>query len=116
MKILLCLFVFAAGLAGCGGGTSGTSHPAAAPDTQPATMRDDYISGKVTEVQPGKDGYTAKLVTAGGQVYFATVSRANLKANAAQYRSVAVGDSLRLKGDVWQQGDQTHVTVRELPR
>ncbi len=66
-------------------------------------MRDDYISGKVTEIQPGKDGYTARLVTAGGQVYVATVSRANLKENAAQYRSVAVGDTLRLKGDVWQQ-------------
>jgi hypothetical protein len=116
MKILFCLFWFAAVLSGCGGGTSGTSRPAAEPNAQPSTMRDDYISGAVTEVQPGKDGYTARLVTAGGQVYFATVSRANLKENAAQYRSVAVGDTLRLKGDVWQQGDETHVTVRELPR
>ncbi len=116
MKMLLCLFGFAVVLSGCGGGTSGTSRPAAEPNAQPTAMRDDYISGQVTEVQPGKDGYTARLVTAEGQVYFATVSRANLKANAAQYRSVAVGDTLRLKGDVWQQGDQTHVTVRELPR
>ncbi len=112
MKMLLCLFGFAAVLAGCGGDPSGTSRPAA----QPTATRDDYISGKVTEVQPGKDGYTARLVTAGGQEYFATVSRANLKENAAQYRPAAVGDTLRLKGDVWQQGDQTHVTVRELPR
>jgi hypothetical protein len=116
MKILLCLFGLAAVLSGCGDGTSGTSRPAAESNAQPPAMRDDYISGKVTEIQPGKDGYTARLVTAGGQVYFATVSRANLKENAAQYRSVAVGDTLRLKGDVWQQGDQTHVTVRELPR
>jgi uncharacterized protein YceK len=116
MKMLLCLFGVAAVLAGCGSSTSDTSRPAAEPNAQPTAMRDDYISGKVTDVQPGKDGYTARLVTAGGQVYFATVSRANLKENASQYRPVAVGDTLRLKGDVWQQGDQTHVTVRELPR
>jgi hypothetical protein len=78
-------------------------------------VRNDYISGKVTQVQPGKDGYTARLITDAGKVYFATISVANLKENAAQYRSVAVGDTLRLKGDVWQAGDETHVTVRELP-
>ena len=114
MKNLLLLFLSV--LAGCGSGSSNPARPDAGKNQATEAVSNAYISGKVTGVQPGKDGYTARLVTAGGQVYFATVSRANLKENAAQYRSVAVGDTLRLKGDVWQSGDETHVTVRELPR
>jgi hypothetical protein len=116
MKSLLPLFVLLSVLTGCGSGSSDHNRPDAGKSPEKETMSNDYIWGKVTAVQAGKDGYTARLVTAEGQVYFATVSRANLKENAAQYRSVAVGDSLRLRGDVWQAGDETHVTVRELPQ
>ena len=116
MKNLLPLLLLLSVLAGCGSGSSNPDRPDAGKTPAAAAVSNEYISGKVTGVQPGKDGYTARLVTAGGQVYFATISRANLKENAAQYRSVAVGDTLRLKGDVWQSGDETHVTVRELPQ
>jgi hypothetical protein len=114
MKNLLSLLLMLSVLTGCGSGSSNPTRPDAGINPEKEAVRNDYISGKVTQVQPGKDGYTARLVTAGGQVYFATVSRVNLKENAPQYRSVAVGDTLRLKGDVWQSGDETHVTVREL--
>ena len=113
MKALPSFLVLSSLLAGCGG-SSGNTGPGAGNAPAKEAVRNDYILGKVTGVQTGKDGYTAKLVTTTGQVYFATISRANLKENAAQYRSVAVGDTLRLKGDVWQSGDVTHVTVREL--
>jgi hypothetical protein len=108
MKTLLTLLVLLSVLTGCG---SSSSNP-----TRPQAGSNHYILGKVTAIQPGKDGYTARLVTAEGKVYFATISIANLKENAAQYRSAAVGDTLRLRGDVWQAGDETHVTVRELAK
>ncbi len=114
MKNLLPLLFLLSALNGCGSDASHSTRPGAGTKPSQAAVRNDYISGKVTQVQPGKDGYTARLVTDAGQVYFATISRANLQENAAQYRSAAVGDTLRLRGDVWQAGDETHVTVREL--
>lgn len=72
------------------------------------------ITGKVDEVTFGKDGYTAKLTTDSKEVYFATVSHANLDKNAHQYREVKVGETIELTGEVWKMGEETHVTVREL--
>ena len=114
MKNRLSLLFLLAVLTGCGSGSSNPARPDAATHPTREAVRNDYISGKVTQVQPGKDGYTARLLTDAGRVYFATISRANLKENAAQYRSAAVGHTLRLRGDVWQAGDETHLTVREL--
>jgi hypothetical protein len=74
----------------------------------------ESISGQVTQVQAGKDGYTVKLITADSVVYFATISRANLQENAHQYRTVTIGETLFLKGEIWKMGDETHITVREL--
>ncbi|KAA9325640.1 hypothetical protein F0P94_17035 [Adhaeribacter soli] len=73
----------------------------------------DFISGKVTEIQPGKDGYTARIKTAEGQEYLATVSHANLT-DPTTYRAVTVGETVRVKGDHWEMENQQHITVREL--
>ncbi len=81
-------------------------------DTAQNTLQ--TISGKVEQVTFGKDGYTAKLTTANKEVYFATISHANLRENASQYREVKVGDAVELTGEVWKMGEETHVTVREL--
>ncbi len=77
-------------------------------------MSDVYISGEVQEVRQGKDGYTAKILTKDHQIYFATISRANLKDKAAQYKTVVVGDVISVKGDIWKMGEETHVTVRDM--
>ena len=114
MKSLLFLFVLFSLLSSCESGSSTSIRFEAGNSPKKDAVRTDFITGKITEVQMGKDGYTARLVTEEGQVYFATISRANLKENAAQYRSATVGDTLRLRGDIWQAGDETHVTVREL--
>lgn len=74
------------------------------------------ITGEVQEIQPGKDGYTAKIVTDDNQVYFAIISIVNLdkNGNANQFREVKIGETISVKGDVWEMDDETHVTVREL--
>ncbi|MFC5270023.1 hypothetical protein [Adhaeribacter terreus] len=72
-----------------------------------------FITGKVTAIQPGKDGYTAKILTVNNQEYFATISRANLT-DPATYRTVTIGEVLKVKGDQWQMENQNHITVREL--
>ena len=76
-------------------------------------LNSGFISGKVNEIKPGKDGYTAQITTTGNLIYYATISRVNLK-NAGQYKTVAVGDSITVKGDIWQMEKENHITVREM--
>lgn len=57
------------------------------------------VTGKVTEITFGKDGYTARLQDAGGNIYTATISRVNLN-DPGQYREVKTGDKLIVTGEV----------------
>ena len=94
--------------------SSTTSNAENEQEQDKVSMLNEYISGQVQQVQAGKDGYTAQLITADSVVYFVTISRANLKENANDYRAVTIGETITIKGDVWKMGDETHVTVREL--
>lgn len=69
------------------------------------------VEGKVVEIAPGKDGYTAKLETAEKEYYFVTISHSNLT-NHEQYKSVKVGETLKVTGDFWKMEDQNQITVR----
>ena len=71
------------------------------------------ISGKVLEVQNGKDGYTAKLSGNEGAVYFATISIPNLD-DPKQYRSVKVGETVTVSGEVFKVGEEDHIKVTVL--
>ena len=93
---------------------SATNNPETTTQQENETMKNELITGKVQEVQQGKDGYTAKIITADSLVYFATISHANLRDNAAQYRSVTIGETITVAGDIWKMEEETHITVREL--
>lgn len=93
---------------------STTSKPETTTEQQPTPMDNGLVTGEVQAVTPGKDGYTAKIISADSLLYFATISHANLKENAAQYRAVNVGEKITVKGDIWKMGEETHITVREL--
>lgn len=71
------------------------------------------VEGKVSEINQGKDGYTAILTSAGGKVYYATISIPNLK-DPKQYRAVKIGESIKVSGDSWKMEDDNYITVREL--
>lgn len=71
------------------------------------------IEATVLEINNGKDGYTAKVATEAKEIYFATVSHANLK-DHSQYKSLKPGDKVRLVGDFWKMNDENQLTVREL--
>jgi hypothetical protein len=72
-----------------------------------------FISGTVTEILPGKDGYTAQIITTAGEVFLVTISRANLT-DPLTYRPVKVGEIISIKGDKFQMENQYYITVREL--
>jgi hypothetical protein len=71
------------------------------------------ITGVVEAIQPGKDGYTAKVKTRKQETVFVTVSRVNLK-DPKQYRSVQVGDTLEALGEEWEMNGETHLKALEL--
>lgn len=71
------------------------------------------ISGVVQEIQNGKDGYTAQVKTAKDEIYFVTISHANLT-DHSQYRSVQVGETIKVEGDQWKMEGKKQVTVRKL--
>lgn len=71
------------------------------------------ITGEVTEINQGKDGYTAKLKTAEGKAFAATISIPNLD-NPKQYRAVKAGDKITVKGEVTNLESDVLIIVREL--
>jgi hypothetical protein len=96
-------------LASCGESKSTTSTSGTVTEK---VMETKTIEGKVTEIQNGKDGYTAK-VEVSKKSYFVTISRINLK-NPAQYKSVKVGDALKVSGEFWKLKKDNYITAREI--
>ena len=78
-----------------------------------AMTKDITVTGKVTEIIHGKDGYTAKIQTSGGNIYSATISVPNLD-NPKQYRVAKVGDQITVKGEATQLEDDMLIRVDEL--
>lgn len=89
----------------------------ATPTTLPGAEHKDNdvieVTGKVTEINQGKDGYTAKITTTDGKAYSATISIPNLD-NPKQYRAVKVGDNITVKGVVTNLESDVLIRVKEL--
>lgn len=73
------------------------------------------VQGKVNEINKGKDGYTAILTTEDGKIYYATISIPNLK-DPKQYRSVQIGETIKVTGDSWKMENDNYITVRGLEK
>lgn len=71
------------------------------------------VEGTVLENQNGKDGYTAKIETVNKEIYYVTVSYSNLK-DHTQFKTVKLGDKLKVSGEFWQMEGNNHITVREI--
>lgn len=80
---------------------------------QSETEKSTTIEGEVLEINQGKDGYTAKLKTNTQEIYFVTISRANLK-NPTQYKSTKIGEKLKVLGKFWKMDNDNQITVREI--
>lgn len=71
------------------------------------------ITGLVSAVQMGKDGYTAKLLMPTGEIISVTVSRVNLK-DPQQYKEVKEQDILSVTGEQWEMEKEIQLTAREI--
>lgn len=71
------------------------------------------LTGKVSEINKGKDGYTASIISDDNETYFATISIPNL-ADPKQYRTVEIGEIITFSGEAWNMEQDKYVVVREL--
>ena len=69
------------------------------------------VSGKVIDINFGTDGYTAKVLTSSGDVYFATLSIPNM--GPEQFKQFAIGDLVTIEGQLWLLGQDKQVLVRK---
>ena len=116
MKKIIISFTLLASIAACNETkkvntpeteTAAPAAPAAEPEKQIVT-----VAGKVEEIVNGKDGYTAKITSTDGSTYFITASIPN-STDPKNYRRVAVGETVTVKGEQWMQGTEKHIVVRE---
>jgi len=71
------------------------------------------ITGKVTEINKGKDGYSAKLKTAEGKTYIGTISIPNMT-DPKDFRSVAIGEEITITGVAFPVEDDVMIKVTKL--
>ena len=71
------------------------------------------VSGLVREVNHGKDGYTAKILSPANEVVAVTVSRINLE-DPETYKDAKAGDILSVTGEQWSLEGVTQITARKI--
>jgi len=71
------------------------------------------VSGKVTAVEFGKDGYTVKINTDENEVYFAAISIVNV-GGPQNYKQLKEGEEVSLKGEIWKTETENHIKVKEI--
>jgi len=81
------------------------------PETEKAAIKS--VEGTVLEINPGKDGYAAKVETADKEIYFVTISHSNLT-NHEQFKTVKIGEKLNVTGDFWKMENDNQITVRSI--
>ena len=59
------------------------------------------VSGKITKVENGKDGYMATLDISDGKTYVATISAVNLQKTNSAYKAYKEGETITVKGPSW---------------
>jgi hypothetical protein len=84
----------------------------ATPPTAP-TAELKTITGTVTAITNGKDGYSAEVLTETDGSYAAMVSMVNM-GGPDKYQSCNVGDKVSFKGVSSMMGDAKHLQVKEI--
>lgn len=126
-KTLLSAILFSALFVSCGDNKKNEGNESTERDTITTTMdvEDEAkeieavndtvitVTGKVLEINQGKDGYTAKLRSTAGPDYYATISIPNM-ADPKQYRAVKEGDLITVAGEPFKVENDTYIKVTEM--
>src|SRR5690606_6949019 len=59
------------------------------------------VTGEVTHIENGKDGYMATIKNTDGKEYIATISIVNLQKSGSTFKRYEVGDTATVTGMPW---------------
>lgn len=84
--------------------------------TEPKTEETEFsVTGKVTGIEKGKDGYMATIEDSTGKKYTATISIVNLQKSGGTYKTHEVGETITVKGPGWSDSTgNTFIMAKQL--
>ncbi|HET8574144.1 MAG TPA: hypothetical protein VFL76_09755 [Edaphocola sp.] len=70
------------------------------------------VTGEITAIENGKDGYVATVKDDRGKLYYVTVSFVNLQKGGGEYKTHKSGDVITVKGAQWTDTEgKMHITA-----
>lgn len=84
--------------------------------TEPkAEETETTVTGKITGIEKGKDGYMATLEDSTGKKFTATISMINLQKSGGTYKTHEVGETITVKGPGWSDSTgNTFIMAKQL--
>ncbi|MBE8715242.1 hypothetical protein [Sphingobacterium hungaricum] len=73
------------------------------------------VTGRITNIENGKDGYMATLVTSEGKTYIATISIVNMQKFNGTFKRHEVGETITVVGEGFQNdAKENYILVHQL--
>ena len=92
-----------------------TPAPAAAAPEPKAEETEFSVTGKITGIEKGKDGYMATIEDSTGKKYTATISIVNLQKSGGTYKAHEVGETITVQGPGWSDSTgNTFIMAKQL--
>lgn len=83
--------------------------------TQVDNNQELKVTGKITAIETGKDGYVATVKDNNGQLYDVMISIVNLQKSGSQYKAHKTGDVITVQGPRWTDTEgRVHITAHQL--
>ncbi|PZR23848.1 MAG: hypothetical protein DI535_23170 [Citrobacter freundii] len=73
------------------------------------------VTGVISKIENGKDGYMATLKDSTGKEFVATISIVNLQKSGGKFKRYKEGEKITVSGPSWKdEGNVEHITVTGL--
>lgn len=124
--IIPCVAVFLSIMTSCGSASSpestvkedSTNAQQTIPqDTTATSSTSDTltVTGVISKIENGKDGYMATLKDSTGKEFVATISIVNLQKSGGEFKRFKEGDKITVAGPSWKdEANLEHITVTSL--
>jgi len=73
------------------------------------------VTGTITAIENGKDGYMATVKDKKGTISIVTISVVNLQKSGGTFKRYNIGDMIQAKGEFWKDQDGImHITAQSI--